>query len=157
MDRCRIRDLTLLFYCVGVLLFIWGNSAMPAAASSADSGGIRAWLLSVFPFFSEIPIFLFLVDHLRKIMHFTEFFLLGIGTVALFAHPRRFSRFRFGIMLLGGPLVALIDEGIQLFAEGRVASIFDVGIDTLGYFSFIVLYALVALSARAVRRREACR
>ena len=76
MDRCRIRDLTLLFYCVGVLLFIWGNSAMPAAASSADSGGIRAWLLSVFPFFSEIPIFLFLVDHLRKIMHFTEFFLV---------------------------------------------------------------------------------
>ena len=153
MDRSKIRDLTLLFYCVGILLFIWGNSAVPADASSADSGNVQAWILSVFPFLSEIPFLLFLANRLRKVMHFTEFFLLGIGTVAFFAHRRRFSAFRFWLMILGGPFVACLDEGIQLFTEGRVASIIDIGIDTLGYFSCIVLYAVAVFFVRVIRRK----
>jgi VanZ family protein len=153
MDRYRVRDLTLFFYCVGILLFIWGNSAVPAAASAEDSGGVRSWLLSLFPDAVEIPFFRFLFDHLRKVMHFTEFFLLAIGTVSFFAHRRQFSLIRLGVMLLSGPAVAFLDEGIQLFSEGRVFSTVDVGIDSLGYFSCILVYMSLALLRRVISRK----
>jgi hypothetical protein len=97
--------------------------------------------------------FRFLFDHLRKAMHFTEFFLLAIGTVSFFAHRRQFSLIRLGVMLLSGPTVAFLDEGIQLFSEGRVFSTVDVGIDSLGYFSCILVYMSLALLRRAISRK----
>ena len=75
LDRSKVRDLVLIFYLVGVLLFIWGNSMMTAQVSSAVSGGIQHFLLSAFPWIEKTRFLLFCVRNLRKVVHFSEFFL----------------------------------------------------------------------------------
>lgn len=154
LDRSKVRDLVLFFYLVGVLLFIWGNSLMTAEASSAVSGGMQNFLLSAFPWIEKTHVLLFCVRNIRKVMHFSEFFLLAVGAWLWFRHRRAFSVFRLCFMLCLGPCAAFVDEGIQLSTEGRAASIIDVGIDTCGYYTCILLCLTVLFFAGLIQNRR---
>lgn len=129
----RIRLCTTLLVCL--LVFIWGNSLMPAPVSQAISNFVQQLLsgISIQP--DEVPAGSGL---LRKLAHFTEFTALGILLC-----------WRFGMMgkhqtsaLLSGIAAACTDETIQAFVPGRAPRLFDVCIDSLGVLTGIGLLLL---------------
>ena len=156
-------------FVVITLLFIWVNSIFPAELSSKESGWVQRLLRPALDFLysgrieasldalaPRLPAPLDravlgvkaalegLLAHgptyvVRKAAHFSEYALLGIFMALLFASLNGRRRF---FLPEGACLVAaLIDEGIQLFSEGRGSSLRDVCID----FSGATLGVLVAL------------
>ncbi len=112
------------------LQFIWSNSAQDAVASAAQSDAVGSWMDRLFDITRE-P-FRFLYDNRRKLAHFAEFLLLGAEMeLWLRVNDKR----AFSARLAGGAFclaVAGIDEAIQLFSRGRVASFTDVVLDFCG-------------------------
>ncbi len=112
-----------------LLVFIWGNSFLNKDLSSQVSG--RVWslvkpTLEVFVGSGNATEYL-----VRKLAHFTEFFLLGFLTVSLCALS---NRARFGHLLAAsffGLSCAAIDEGIQMFSD-RSNQWSDVALDFCG-------------------------
>lgn len=111
------------------LLFIFINSALPPALSSAESEAAGGFLTLIFP---EGTLFhTLIVGNIRKIAHFAEFFVLGIQIalwVCLFT-----SRYKLTLplSLFAVSGVAALDEVIQIFS-GRGPSVFDVMLDVFG-------------------------
>lgn len=108
------------------IAFIWGNSLLPGSVSGALSGWLKSVLAMLFPGGSDDPD----AGHglLRKLAHFTEFACLGGLLVWLCSMLRRPAV----LSVLGGFLVACIDEGIQMFVPDRGPGILDVLLDTAG-------------------------
>ena len=104
----------------GNLLFIWGNSLLPASASSELSGG----LLEMLGWVGEIA-----ETVLRKLAHFSEFACLGFLFCLLF---HTLGSRSLSAPLLCGILAAMVDETIQLGVPGRSGAVIDVWIDTAG-------------------------
>ncbi len=105
-----------------ILLFIWGQSALPVKDSAAESGWLRETIVN--PLLRLVglgPV----SDHLvRKAAHIGEFFLLSLfaavflGRKAPLALPLCFA-------------AAFLDESIQLLSD-RGAQVKDVWIDLIG-------------------------
>ena len=110
------------------LAFIWGNSLLPGALSSALSSWVQTVLGAILPQ-AEQSQGGFL---LRKLAHFSEFACLGLLCAWFFAMRCRRKGRIAGKALLTGSLAACTDELIQLFSPGRCSSPVDVGIDTAG-------------------------
>ena len=128
-----------LVLCLCWLAVIWGHSCMPAAQSQAESEQVLWGLSGLFPFLT--------VHLVRKVAHFSEFFILGGLLAGLFdTRPGR----PVTAPLLWAVLCALTDETIQLFVPGRSSQISDVWLDCAG----------AALAIAAVwllrRRRKSC-
>ncbi len=111
------------------IVFIWGNSILPASVSGALSGWLKELLAAIFP-----------GDGgqqqgdglLRKIAHFSEFLMLGVLFSCLYGMTRKKLLEAVTLSLACGFIVACVDETIQIFSPGRYPSFFDVGIDTCG-------------------------
>ena len=118
------------------LCFIWGNSLLPAELSQAFSDGVKDILESIYPVGSAESN----SDSgvLRKIAHFTEFTALGLLLCRLF---RLLGRSGWKGLPLG-VLAACIDETIQIVVPGRSPGILDVGIDSCGVLTGILLMQL---------------
>ena len=136
------------------LAFIWGHSMVPRSASADESG---YFLKILYPVLSVILGTGGVTNHLiRKIAHFTEYFILGTelrlyqnvrtsGAEVPFGTtpPAKRGSFMKGIhRLLHGRMltsvrfafyIAFIDETIQIFS-GRGPQIADVWLDVLGAF-----------------------
>lgn len=110
------------------LVFIWGNSLLPAAVSQTLSDNTRTFLLG----FDHAELFSVLV---RKCAHFLEFTALGM----LLSWHLRLNGKRTGHALRWGLLAACIDEGIQFFVPGRAPGLADVAIDFCGAAAGMVL------------------
>ena len=117
--------------CVAALvlnvIFIWGNSALPASVS----GALSRWLRQLLGFISQGSAGVG-EGSLRKLMHFAEFCLLGVMLSwlcgMLMARPLPVA----GASIVSGIFTACVDETIQSFSPGRNPSLMDVGIDTAG-------------------------
>jgi VanZ family protein len=111
-----------------ITLFIWMNSLLPADVSSAQSGfivGIVDDILSFVGIHSDVNTLHLII---RKFAHFFEFFVLGISlSVYMIKEEKKIYH-----VIWIGLVIAIIDETIQLFVDGRTSSLVDVGIDTLG-------------------------
>lgn len=111
-----------------ITLFIWMNSLLPASVSSAQSGfivGIADNLLSCVGIHLDVDTLHIII---RKFAHFFEFFILGISlTIYMIKEEKNIYH-----VIWIGLFVALIDESIQFFINGRAASIFDVMLDFIG-------------------------
>ena len=126
----RIRVCTTLL--VLNLCFIWGNSLLPGEVSGAFSDWVKGILAMLLP-----------GDGLessgggllRKAAHFTEFGCLG----ALLAWRIAMAGKKAPAALLWGGLAACVDETIQRFVPDRGPSLTDVGIDTCGVLTGILL------------------
>ncbi len=124
---------------VGVLLlanlaFIWGNSALPGAASSQVSGeamNIFGFLVKAFGPLGE--------KVLRKIAHMAEFACLGLLAKTLWGLLEKRG---ITAPVLFGLLAACVDETIQAFISGRSSSVIDVWVDLLGLMLGIALALL---------------
>lgn len=116
----------------GMIVLIWGHSMMPATQSSAESSQLLIYINRVLSVF-HIQI----TEHiLRKLAHFSEFAVLGFLLRLNFQKHLSFSLF-FGLF------VALTDETIQLFFEGRSGSVTDVWIDFSGVLFATLCFCLI--------------
>lgn len=122
--------------CVALLVlnlgFIWGNSLLPGEASGALSNWVKELLAAIFPGAGMESSGGGL---LRKLAHFLEFASLGLLLSWLAAMLQK----RGWYALLWGSLAALTDEAIQMFVPDRGPSLRDVGIDTCGILTGMVL------------------
>ncbi len=87
---------------------------------------------------------------IRKNAHFFVYFVLAV----LWIKPLMMTSIKrpYVMALIVSSIYAMTDEFHQLFVDGRVGSIIDVGIDTAGALTGIVLYACV-IKGMALRGR----
>lgn len=146
MKRTKLRLGICITLLTLVLIFIWGNSCLPAEYSRAFSRWVRNELLS--PLFGLPPVPPNAVGGpsvLRKVAHFTEFCWLGL-CLSWLMHMLRTKKWEVFLLALGaGVLTACIDEGIQFFIPGRGPGWADVGIDTLGVLLGIAIISMIPL------------
>ncbi len=130
---------------VGGCVFIWHFSLADGEASAATSGRVLVWLNERLAAMGAD--FRFTQLTVRKTGHFLGYFLLGGFTAfTLWLYECR----RYGLIAL--PVVflaACVDEFIQRFSPGRVASFLDILLDTAGGACGILLFfaTVSALSA----------
>ena len=133
-DR-RIRLCTALLVCN--LIFIWGNSLLPAEISAAISG----WIWELLGDFSGGDLIFggTMGDGpLRKTAHFIEFASLGMVLLWIMLLLRKHPL----LALAGGFAAACVDETIQLFVPGRGPAFTDVLLDTSGVITGLLLLLL---------------
>lgn len=131
-----IRTDKRLHICISLLIlnlcFIWGNSLLPGEISGAFSDWVKSILEALLPGDGvSTPG----GGLLRKMAHFTEFAGLGIWLFWLFSMLEKHR----SLALLCGTLAACVDETIQLFVPDRGPSLRDVGIDTCGVITGMML------------------
>lgn len=127
----RLRLCTALLVCC--LIFIWGNSLLPGEISGAISDEVKEILEVIFPGGETSPAEeSFLV---RKLAHFTEFAALGMCLGWLFG---MLGKGKIQPFLLGAA-AACVDETIQRFVPDRGPSLRDVGIDSSGVLTGLIL------------------
>lgn len=114
------------------LAFIWGNSLLPGSVSGAISDWVKNLIAMLFPGDGPVTSGGGL---LRKIAHFTEFAALGLLLTWLFGMLQKAKYWPF----FGGVAAACVDETIQRFVPDRGPSLFDVGIDSCGVLTGIIL------------------
>ena len=128
------------------ILFIWGNSLLPASTSATLSRYVKKILERILPFGDSLPA----MGHgmLRKIAHFIEFGCLGMLLAWLYTMLPKTTIF----LLPCGVVVAGVDEFIQRFVPGRGASLVDVLIDASGaLFGMCIVLAMYVL---VMKKRE---
>lgn len=129
----RLRTAKLLL--VLNLLFIWGNSLLPGEISGALSDAVKDFLLGLLPDRPEGGVG---GGVFRKLAHFTEFTLLGACLAWLHGMVSKKAAYA----LAWGAAAACMDETIQRFVPDRGPSLKDVGIDTAGVLTGILLLHL---------------
>ena len=137
---------------LGILCFIWGNSLLPGESSGELSGFVGRLLLKLFPFLElagEQGGFL-----LRKAAHFSEFAALGMSLTWLYGMLSKKRLWALMLPLLCGSCAAAIDETIQLFTPDRGPSIRDVGIDTAGVITGILVLSLLHCLAKRAKTHK---
>ena len=146
----KIIKLSLLALIVATLLFIFIQSALPPEKSSAESDTVGGIIAEIIP--PETKPGAFIQLNLRKIAHFTEFFILGVelaAYVSLFMKRRVFVALSYPAVLIS----AFFDESIQMFS-GRGPAIFDVWIDFFGFFVSASLTYAIFFVARYIMRKK---
>lgn len=122
------RPLTVLI--ILTLALIWGHSLLGREASSEESGFVMELLEPVLEMVvGEGNVTEFLV---RKLAHFTEFFVLGLEVLTFFAYRKPLFPQAFLLALTHGFFAAFLDETIQIFS-GRGPMIQDVWLDVSGF------------------------
>ena len=128
----RLRLCMALIICN--VLFIWGNSALPAQISGAISTFVRDIVSLIFGGGSGGDAS-FGDGILRKIAHFIEFTCLGMSCCWLFSMVKKHRLYA----LPCGFMVACVDETIQRFVPGRGPRFTDVLLDSAGVACGILL------------------
>ena len=120
------------------LLFIWGNSLLPASVSAAFSRWVKELLGFLLEGLSGEQVQA--EGSLRKLAHFLEFTSFGLllGWRLSMGRKNKWILPTLGL----GVSVACVDELLQHFSPGRAPRITDVGIDTAGIVLGIGLLAL---------------
>lgn len=136
-------------YWIPVILligFIFSNSL----SDGETSGGLSAALtLRIYPLFEwmHLPLSFSAVHHLiRKLAHFSEFFLLSVFS-QLAQHFSPLPLKDNTVLLILMILIPSVDETIQLFVPGRAGMIQDVLLDMSGFalawlFGMILCYLI---------------
>lgn len=133
------------------LVVIWGNSMLPGNVSGAISDFVRDIAAKILPMGPEKET----GGHfIRKLAHFTEFTALGVLLCWLFSMLKK----PLSLALALGIGAASLDETIQRFVPGRVSSLKDVGIDTCGVLTGILLlrfgYAIYQKKRKNLEERQ---
>lgn len=153
MKRRKTQIKTILVVLLALLLaFIWLHSMMPAEDSAEESQRVGQFLT---PFLELLVGEGNVTDHLvRKLAHFCEYGALGILAGALLLVKKESGIFRWSYALLCALAVAVIDESIQLLADGRGARVQDVLLDTAGSLTGLLAVWLIAVLVRRLRHRD---
>jgi len=126
-ENCKL----IVYICLTIawIIFIFSFSMQSGEESSQISGGIVSQVLTVlFPqggaYAEQLEYFI------RKLAHFTEYFVLGVLVLQTLKQTRCSRQVIIGVLIC--VLVASCDETIQLFSGGRSGKIADVVLDSVG-------------------------
>lgn len=123
------------------LIFIFSASLKTADQSSVQSELVRSKLSYIF---DKIPL------DVRKIAHLAEFALLGTEcTVFVLLNKKSIKDCVFF-----GLITAFTDETLQLFSQGRGASITDMHIDLCGYTAAVAVTLGAYTAIKALKTRK---
>lgn len=143
------------FLIVLTLVFIWGHSIVPAAVSADESKLVGNWITPMLELFVGKGN---VTDHIvRKLAHFCEFFVLGSMIMMLISSFEKITFLRVSYGVLCTLAVGVIDETIQLAAEGRGARVSDILLDFSGAVTGITVVLIICLIVRKVREKKQCR
>ena len=78
---------------------------------------------------------------IRKLAHFTEYFILGILVINMFNRNNISNKYLISIILC--IIYACTDEVHQFFVPGRSCQVTDVIIDSMGSIMGVYLYKLI--------------
>ena len=149
------RKIWIFILCVFLVLtlaFIWGNSMLDADTSAAGSGKVFS---VVQPFFDSVFGPGTITEAItRKIMHGTEFFVLGLELTLIFAAFGNYGFKNWTFILSEGLFVALADETIQYFTN-RGPSVIDVWIDCSGLMVISLIAGCIGLIIHSARKKKA--
>ena len=107
------------------MLFIFWQSAMPAAVSELESNSIVSRLAGWLQADEDLVSFI-----VRKSAHFTEFLILGVSLFLTVRDLRKHAS--FWLPWLIGAVYAVSDELHQHFVPGRSCEVRDMIIDACG-------------------------
>lgn len=140
MDKEDIKKFTYLAITILVTSFIFYNSFQDAETSSDTSMQV---LNNISGFFEKIGLEFKMEEvTLRKIAHFTEFFVLGVFLMLTFeAFYEKVLQIAIYPVFFG-LFIPVMDEAIQLKSDGRVATIEDVLLDFSGSITGICCVCL---------------
>ncbi len=144
MDNKRLiaTRVSLIVLSLLMISFIFANSSFDAEASSVQSFSVREFINT---FLHSLNLNITLTDYfVRKCAHFIEYFVLG--TLLFFTVKSFLSEFSIKVFTatVVGLAVAIVDEIIQLFSDGRSAQFSDVLLDFSGVFIAVcVLYFII--------------
>ena len=122
-----------------ILIFVMSSFN---ANDSANQSNIIVHFISYVFNINNLELLSFIV---RKLAHFSEYFLLGLLVTIDFNVITKSTKY-LTVMLscfLTGIFTALIDESIQTFTPGRAGMVMDVWLDFSGFlfaFSFMTIY-----------------
>lgn len=140
---------------IAFTVFIFTNSLRPGDDSSAQSDIITKIAESILNFFGFSADYSFLSHLIRKLAHFSEYFILGIIS-SLF-----FKQFRIKFLIVLSPIycftVAVCDEFImQAITEGRGPMWSDVIIDSCGAVLalLVVVFVCYIINSRRTKKGE---
>ena len=119
------------------LCFIYTRSAKPAELSRLESGAVLEWLRKLLPFLTVYTV--------RKLAHFTEFFVLG---AMLYTDWRLVGRGPVLVPLGLALAFAAGDELLQTQIPGRSGELRDVLLDFLGAAAAMLLGQMVSMIKR---------
>lgn len=145
------NGLTVLFSWIAVfiwLVVIFYLSAQPAADSSNLSKKVTKVIIEIIPLDSEVSttenLIAKLEPSIRKLGHFSEYFVLGLLVANALRVSGVFGFKGFIYSLLFCILYAVSDEFHQYFVPGRSTEFSDILMDTIGSVVGIGLYFLVS-------------
>ena len=126
-------------------LLVWMGVIFYFSHQSGDtsmqlSDGILDSFKSLFQNFLDYHTLSYIV---RKIAHFTEYFILGLLIYHLVKQYRVISKTEIIWMILFCVIYAMSDEFHQVFIGGRSPKVFDVIIDSLGSSLSILILQLL--------------
>lgn len=118
---------------VATILFVFRNSMQIAEDSSAASQYVHAAIQSFFTKLGAVEFAASITEYqVRKLAHICEYALVGFWMMlCLRVYTKHFLR-HITWPMFGGLFIALMDETIQLFSDGRSASVTDIWIDFFG-------------------------
>lgn len=144
---------------IAVLVFIFSNSAASGETSAAQSYAVTEQVQEVARAVapeSKIATatgedFIRLHINVRTAAHFCQFALLGAVSFWCYLSYTRQKKFSL-IAILGTAAVAVLDEFLQIFSDGRAWEWTDILVDIAGGMAGIVFALLVYLVIVAVYR-----
>jgi len=139
---------------IATYVFIFGNSLQPVSESQAESLSV---LERVKPVFEAVVGQGNVTDHLvRKIAHFTEFFLLGLEWLVFVSLSKKINGQHIANCLFIGLASAVIDESLQMLSPGRGPQVSDVLLDFSGFcFGILVISTILLLRRKHIKRKKA--
>ena len=128
---------------IAYVLCIWGLSSQNAVESDRESLTIVMLLRQLTAVFGSSVNGIISNHIVRKVAHFTEYFILaGLAVHLSYLYVCRWKNI-LGYMLFGLLLVPVIDEFIQLFSAGRAGMVQDILLDFSGAVTGMVVVKIL--------------
>lgn len=137
MGNRQVKRTVAAIAAVAIMVLIFFFSAQPAKDSDSLSREVGRTLLEWFPSL-ENKMTLSKLDHcLRKLAHFTIYFVLGVCLTVVTGRQKKLPPITVPVLI--GTAFAVSDEIHQIFSDGRGPMIRDVVLDACGVAAGSVL------------------
>ena len=144
----KTAQIVLVLLILATILHAFYQSSLPTAESVKQSSKVEQIIEEIIP--PDTSAGEFVKTNIRKLAHFTEFFMLGLWS-ALFVLLLKKKKGGFIALLPFGLIVALLDETVQIFSN-RGSSVKDVWIDAAGYVCAVITVLFVTFVAFLVKK-----
>lgn len=143
MKKKYVKKILYCLYLLLLLAFIFGNSIASREDSANQSGAIVESINQILQKVNS-P---FLIKDIvvRKLAHFTEFFILGASFFGYWVLDKKVTGINTFYSVFASCIVAMTDETVQIFSN-RGSMLLDVWLDffsaTLAIYTFYLIYTI---------------